>query len=682
MRKLYLDNGNENFKFADTTTEIRLNAFDDGRLASLTADAKVRIKNGSGYLLEVSPSVTSNHAVITSGQLAQLPVGSYLIELWDTESGGTAIYPSDGFLTLQINENVTGLSGKLVSSITVDDFIQQFSDLSQQMKRKVSDALANPKIIPEVFANSTDLKNAYPKGKEGMFVTADMGHMWRFVNGNWADCGPYQFAGKFTVHSADLGDDVAAAFNVSGEYVNFDVIQGQYLSINTGELVQNGKTKVSSEIPVVEGEIYGVSAHTYYDGRAVTFLDANKKVVAGYPNENKDADFFARVAVPVGAKYMRVGGLSEIGGLNDGHINQCQLAVVKHVSLYPRNEISDDFLIKTNENFAPVDYAKMASAGYWNDMNGVFTENSHTACSKPVKVKAGEVYKISGYNFWDGRLWTLLDSNGHVMKAFDKSDDKKHTETLVIPNGACFLLINSQAKSVSTLERGFVNRNGVYRKMTVIGDSWTAKNTLNGQKNWTDYVSELLKKKGINLDVDNQAVGGTGYLANNGGSTDNFQTRSYDSSADVYTIFGSFNDAWSVHDFGSASSQTGGSLAAAVQATIDHVLATNIGAKIGIISPGPWQAFNPRATGAISGTSISNAADWAEKYVKTLKEMAEFNSIPFLDLYHTSQLKPWNSTFIATYYHGENPTDGTHPNTKGHEFFAPVIADFVSGLLE
>lgn len=143
MRKLYLGNGDKQFKFADTTTEIHLNAFDDGSAANLANDAKVRIKNDSGYLLGVSASITNNHAVITSGQLAQLPVGGYLIELWNIVDGGTAIYPSDGFLALQINENVTGLSGGIVSSITVDDFIQQFSDLSKQLKQEVAVAVAN-----------------------------------------------------------------------------------------------------------------------------------------------------------------------------------------------------------------------------------------------------------------------------------------------------------------------------------------------------------------------------------------------------------------------------------------------------------------------------------------------------------------------------------------------------------
>ncbi|MGZ1279667.1 hypothetical protein ACXO7C_03210 [Lactobacillus delbrueckii subsp. bulgaricus] len=144
MRALYLANGSNQFKFADTVTEINLNAFVNGTPANLTENAKVRVKNNSGYLLEVSASVTNNRAVITSGQLNQLPVGSYLLELWDTVKGGTAIYPSDGFLALQINENITGLlSGGLVSSITVDDFIQQFSSLSQQLKKQVSDAVAS-----------------------------------------------------------------------------------------------------------------------------------------------------------------------------------------------------------------------------------------------------------------------------------------------------------------------------------------------------------------------------------------------------------------------------------------------------------------------------------------------------------------------------------------------------------
>lgn len=242
MRKLYLANGNDEFKFADTMTKIRLNALDDNGIAPLTANAKVRIKNSSGYLLEVSANIVNGQAVITSGQLAQLPPGNYLIELWDTVNGGTAIYPSEGFLALKINENITGLSGNIISSITVNDFTQQFSNLSQQLKTEISTAVVNARYVPEVFANSTDLKNAYPSGKNGVFVTADTGHMWVFVNGDWKDIGVYK--------TTDVDQEVANARQASPQYGNAiyasagDAIRAQTslneklaIALNTGNFV-------------------------------------------------------------------------------------------------------------------------------------------------------------------------------------------------------------------------------------------------------------------------------------------------------------------------------------------------------------------------------------------------------------------------------------------------------------
>ena len=68
MRKLYLGNGGNEFKFADTTTEIRLSALDDVSPASLSTNTKVRIKNDSGYLMDANATVDGNQATITSGQ--------------------------------------------------------------------------------------------------------------------------------------------------------------------------------------------------------------------------------------------------------------------------------------------------------------------------------------------------------------------------------------------------------------------------------------------------------------------------------------------------------------------------------------------------------------------------------------------------------------------------------------
>lgn len=279
MRKLYLGNGDKQFKFADTTTEIHLNAFDDGSEATLTADAKVRIKNDSGYLLGISASITNNHAVITSGQLAQLPVGSYLLELWDTVDGGTAIYPSDGFLALKINENVTGISGGLVSSITVDDFIQQFSDLSQQLKQEVSDAVANgvkgdtgptgPKGdpgdgSPQFIDNLAALQTKYPTGTTGLFVTLDTGLRYVYVEGAWKDFGVYQSVGiaeksltapmtNFLIKASILTDDIPVKTDKSLKSnigLGFD-----------GALLDNLDNIVWYKVPVTGGRSYSAYYH-------------------------------------------------------------------------------------------------------------------------------------------------------------------------------------------------------------------------------------------------------------------------------------------------------------------------------------------------------------------------------------------------------------------------------------
>lgn len=248
MRKLYLANGNSKFKFSDTTTKIILTAFDNGIPVELTSNSKVRVKNDSGYLLDVSASIMNGQATITSGQLAQLPAGRYLLELWDTVSGGTAIYPSDGFLALQINENVTGLSGKVVSSITVDDFIEQFSSLSQQLKKQVSDAVGNglkgdkgadgqTTYVHFAYANSADGKtdfnvsyfdNALYIGTYTDFVQADSGdytkYTWSRLKG---DTGPQGDRGP-QGPKGDKGKDAVINVITQAEYDKLSDKSGVY----------------------------------------------------------------------------------------------------------------------------------------------------------------------------------------------------------------------------------------------------------------------------------------------------------------------------------------------------------------------------------------------------------------------------------------------------------------------
>lgn len=75
---------------------------------------------------------------------------------------------------------------------TLNDRLEnQENELTSEINSKLSEISA----IPETFANLAALQSKYPTGKTGIFVTADNGHKYIWVNGSWADSGVYQSVG-------------------------------------------------------------------------------------------------------------------------------------------------------------------------------------------------------------------------------------------------------------------------------------------------------------------------------------------------------------------------------------------------------------------------------------------------------------------------------------------------------
>lgn len=88
------------------------------------------------------------------------------------------------------------------------------ANLTNNMNAKI----AQISSVPETFANLSSLKAAYPNGKTGLFVTADNGHKYVYVNGSWTDAGVYQAVG-FTDRSVKYE---------TVDYINFDNINDNY----------------------------------------------------------------------------------------------------------------------------------------------------------------------------------------------------------------------------------------------------------------------------------------------------------------------------------------------------------------------------------------------------------------------------------------------------------------------
>ncbi|GED95754.1 hypothetical protein LBSP_23140 [Lentilactobacillus buchneri subsp. silagei] len=147
-KELAFTDDNDVVKYLDTTTAFNLALTADGVAFDLT-NAKsilVKIANDDGYIMQEAIDLTT----VTSplGGTLSFPINQnimntlvpddYDIEVWVTMNDGTqAIFPSDGTLGFSIEENLMSDTGEVIPTITLNDFKQQFDDLSSQMANAV-----------------------------------------------------------------------------------------------------------------------------------------------------------------------------------------------------------------------------------------------------------------------------------------------------------------------------------------------------------------------------------------------------------------------------------------------------------------------------------------------------------------------------------------------------------------
>lgn len=158
-KELAFTDDNDVVKYLDTTTAFNLALTADGVAFDLT-NAKsvlVKIANDDGYIMQEAIDLTT----VTSplGGTLSFPINQdimntlvpddYDIEVWVTMKDGTqAIFPSDGTLGFSIEENLMSDTGEVIPTITLNDFQQQFNDLSSQMENAVHNVQKGDKGNP------------------------------------------------------------------------------------------------------------------------------------------------------------------------------------------------------------------------------------------------------------------------------------------------------------------------------------------------------------------------------------------------------------------------------------------------------------------------------------------------------------------------------------------------------
>lgn len=124
--------GSSNVKLSDTNTSFKFNVTEDNSAVNLDDKNIIfKVKNNEVYIEDIPASVNGTNVILNSRDL-NLPPDTYYLELWIKGPEGTSIFPDNNFVTLKINQNATGITGDVISTVTLDAFT-----------KKIDDALAN-----------------------------------------------------------------------------------------------------------------------------------------------------------------------------------------------------------------------------------------------------------------------------------------------------------------------------------------------------------------------------------------------------------------------------------------------------------------------------------------------------------------------------------------------------------
>lgn len=466
----------------------------------------------------------------------------------------------------------------------------------------------------------------------------------------------------------NFNENLRKTFDIDVDFFPLTMVSGKYIDASQSTAIEKSDTRVnhSQKVDVSSGETFFVFSKNFWDGRCVVLVDDNNTVVAKFPENNDASEYHLEINIPDGVVGMYI---------NCYNTTTPFVSKFKNYVAKSSNEIRE---IRPNFVFSNVSYNTIQGF-FWSTGQGLHEDGRSVAVATPLKVRAGEIYRVSGRNFYQGKLFLLFDEARNLVSGFEPEDAQIYSNVVFqVPDEAKFLVLTGYG-SAPILEKWTGVISSVYNgfRWEAIGDSWTAKNTLGSSvKNYTDYTAENL-----GLSVVNRGLGGTGYLADDNGNGTTFSERSYSADADVYTVFGSFNDAYvSGKTIGVISDIGENTLYGSIKLAIEKIVSANPKAKIGLIAPAPWGNINPQKNSVLGAWSMP-ANEFAEKYVKAIEDVAKLYGLPFLDMYHESAMRPYDESFLSLFYHGTSETDTTHPNTEGHEFFAPQIADFIKKIL-
>ena len=322
-----------------------------------------------------------------------------------------------------------------------------------------------------------------------------------------------------------------------------------------------------------------------------------------------------------------------------------------------------------------------------NECSVLTTTGSY--CIEAYKVSAGDIINIKASTQWNNPYYAFFSSdiftNDNFVSVseihpYDNTKVERLFDDVKVPEGANYVVINFlnelgfdrevsiDGTFVTQLYGGLSEDNTLFgKKWACIGDSLTENN----ERTTLHYFDYIAFQTGVR--PLNYGYSGSGYAKyKDVGKAFYQRILDIDPTSDIITIFGSFNDLGAINDgltIGSVDDNTTDTMAGCINKTIDNLYTIIPLARLGIVLPTPWHTTQPTNSGV------------AYEYVEIIKKICERRSIPCLDLWRHSNLRPWDASFRQIAYSKDPEGNGTHPDENGHSIIAPMFREFIKTLI-
>lgn len=466
-------------------------------------------------------------------------------------------------------------------------------------------------------------------------------------------------AAQIATNTADISDLRSDLINKAEKSITltqipFTITKNKYLDPNGNEVSKNYYALLTADLTGISGSLR-ICSYVGYNNAKYAFYDANDTVIAKGNRSGTEDAFVDDVQIPSGATKVKVSGRT----INVVAIPKvCHLAYVDEMNNINGGEFTS--LLVPNA-FADIAYSWSSGSFVYN--NNSFVESDSVQFME-INVAEGEFYRITGENYYSFNIIGYANNNNasNITWIPNASNKKSIDMVLQIPKGIDCLIVQRDALKTTTIKKATGYADGrifLGKKIAIIGDSTVEKNATATMK-WHDNIALE-----TGLEVVNLGVSGTGYKSGEGSNRAYYQRLSdVPSDCDAVVIFGSGND--NAQTIGTITDTTTDTVCGCVNKTINDLISLYPTIKIGVITAYPWRSFKPSTANAMQ--TIAN----------DIVEICKGNSIPVLDLYHCSNLRPWIEENDEALFAN---ADGCHINDVGHAIITPMILEFIKTLL-